>query len=112
MCRPTHGIPGATEIRSAPSRLTIAAGGKGFGSPWLWISGPLIVITGTLILFGGNHPSGALHSVQAIGTIPEFLWELSLGLYCTFKGFRSSSPILRADAREDRAAAVPAVAPA
>jgi hypothetical protein len=76
------------------------------------VGGPLIIITGTLILFGGNHPSGALHSLQAIGTIPEFLWELSLGLYCTFKGFRSSSPLLRADAREDRPVAVPVVTPA
>jgi hypothetical protein len=41
-------------------------------------------------------PSGAL---QGIATIPEFLWELSLGIYCTVKGFRPSSPILRADSR-------------
>lgn len=80
---------------------------------WLGlVGGPLLVITGTLILFGGNHPSGALHSLQAIATIPEFLWELSLGLYCTFKGFRSSSPILGAGAREDRMAAAPVVTPA
>jgi hypothetical protein len=76
------------------------------------VGGPLLSIIGTLILFGGNHPSGALHSLQAIATIPEFLWELSLGLYCTFKGFRSSSPILGAGAREDRMAAVPVVTPA
>jgi hypothetical protein len=76
------------------------------------IAGPLIIITGSAILLGGNNPSSGLHSVQAIATIPEFLWELSLGLYCTFKGFRPTSPILRADAREDRAPASPAVAPA
>ena len=39
------------------------------------------------------------HALQAIATIPEFLWELFLGVYCTFKGFRPSSPILRADTR-------------
>jgi hypothetical protein len=54
----------------------------------------------------------AMHSVQAIGTISEFLWELSLGLYCTFKGFQPSSSILRADARADRTAAMPAASPA
>ena len=26
--------------------------------------------------------------VQGIATIPEFLWELSLGIYLTVKGFR------------------------
>jgi hypothetical protein len=60
-------------------------------------------------MFGGNHPSSTLHSLQAIVTIPEFLWELFLGLYCTFKGFKPSSPILRADTRER---AMPAVATA
>jgi hypothetical protein len=35
-----------------------------------------------------------------------------LGLYCTFKGFRPSSPILGADAPEGRGAAKPAAAPA
>jgi hypothetical protein len=50
--------------------------------------------------------------LQGLATIPEFLWELFLGVYCTFKGFRPSSPILRANAREDRAAAVATVATA
>jgi hypothetical protein len=58
---------------------------------WLGlVGGPLIILSGTL---------------QGLATIPEFLWELFLGVYCTFKGFRPSSPILRADAREDRTAA-------
>jgi hypothetical protein len=30
---------------------------------------------------------------QAIATVPEFLWELSLGIYLTVKGFKAS-PIL------------------
>jgi hypothetical protein len=76
---------------------------------WLGlIGGPLIIVSGTAIMFGGNHPSNTLHSLQAIVTIPEFLWELFLGLYCTIWGFRPSSPILQADARGDRAAATPA----
>jgi hypothetical protein len=34
--------------------------------------------------------------VGIVATIPEFIWELSLGIYCTVKGFRPS-PILGAD---------------
>jgi hypothetical protein len=70
---------------------------------WLGlVGGPLIIATGTAIMFTGNHPSSTLRGLQGIATAPEFLWELFLGLYCTFKGFRPSSPILRADAREER----------
>src|SRR3954452_15786844 len=79
---------------------------------WLGlIGGPLIILTGTAILLSGDDPSDTLRSLQGIATIPEFLWELFLGLYCAFKGFRPSSPILRADTREDRPGAAPAVAP-
>ena len=80
---------------------------------WLgMIGGPLLSLTGTAIMFTGNDPSDALRSLQGLATIPEFLWELFLGVYCTFKGFRPSSPILRDQARQDRAPAVPGVAPA
>jgi Domain of unknown function (DUF4386) len=73
---------------------------------------PLIIITGTAFLLGGNNPGSGLHSLQGLATIPEFLWELSLGVYCTFKGFRPQSPILRPDARTDLATATPTAAPA
>src|ERR687884_1801309 len=44
---------------------------------WLGlIGGPLIIVTGTAILFGGNHPSSGLSALQGIATIPEALWEL------------------------------------
>jgi uncharacterized protein DUF4386 len=77
---------------------------------WLGlIGGPLIILSGTLVMFGVDHPSGTL---QGLATIPEFLWELFLGIYCTVKGFRPSSPILRADAGGDRVKAMPAVTPA
>jgi hypothetical protein len=77
---------------------------------WLGlVGGPLIIASGTAVMFGLGHKGGTL---QGLATIPEFLWELSLGLYCTFKGFRPSSPILRADTREDRPAAMPTAAPA
>jgi peptidoglycan/LPS O-acetylase OafA/YrhL len=67
---------------------------------WLGlIGGPLIIVSGTVIMFGGNHPSHALHSLQAIVTIPEFAWELFLGVYCTIWGFRRDAPILSGSAR-------------
>jgi len=76
---------------------------------WLGlVGGPLIILSGTLVMFGVDHPSGTL---QGLATIPEFLWELFLGIYCTFKGFRPSSPILRADAG-DRMKAMPSATPA
>jgi hypothetical protein len=73
------------------------------------VGGPLIIVSGTLVMFGIADPGGPL---QGIATIPEALWELSLGIYCTVKGFRPESPILQADAREDRVKARPAVTPA
>jgi Domain of unknown function (DUF4386) len=67
---------------------------------WLGlIGGPLIIVSGTVIMFGGNNPSHALHSLQSIVTIPEFLWELFLGIYCTIWGFRRDAPILSGSAR-------------
>jgi hypothetical protein len=77
---------------------------------WLGlVGGTLIILSGTLVLFGVADKGGAL---QGIATIPEGLWELSLGIYCTVKGFRPSSPILRPDAGGDRREATPAVTPA
>jgi hypothetical protein len=75
--------------------------------PWPWlgmIGGPLLVIVGTIILFGGNHPSSTLHSLQGLVTIPEAAWELFLGIYCTIWGFRKDAPIL-SDAEEPETAA-------
>jgi hypothetical protein len=77
---------------------------------WLGlVGGPLIILSGTLVMFGVGDAGGPL---QGIATIPEFLWELSLGIYCTAKGFRPSSPLLQGDARDNRSAAVPAASPA
>ncbi len=60
---------------------------------WLGlVGGPLIILSGTLVLFGVADSGGAL---QGIATIPEGLWELSLGVYCAVKGFRPSAPILQ-----------------
>jgi hypothetical protein len=62
---------------------------------WLGlVGGPLIIITGTAIMLGGNHPGDGVHSLQGIATAPEFVWELFLGVYCTIWGFRRDAPIL------------------
>ena len=80
---------------------------------WLGlIGGPLIIVSGTALMFGGNHPSHTMHSLQAIVTIPEFLWELSLGVYCTIWGFRRDAPILSAAARTTQAEPTPLTTPA
>ena len=58
------------------------------GMTWLGlIGGPLIILSGTLVLFDVIEPGS---SAQAIATIPEFLWELSLGIYLIVKGFKPS----------------------
>jgi hypothetical protein len=62
---------------------------------WLGlIGGPLIIVTGTAVMFSGNHPSSTLHSLQGILTAPEFAWELFLGIYCTIWGFKRDAPVL------------------
>jgi hypothetical protein len=63
------------------------------GMTWLGlIGGPLLMISGILVMYNAIERGGA---VQAIATLPEALWELSLSIYCIVKGFRLSSPILR-----------------
>ena len=60
------------------------------------IGGSLLILSFLMILMGvyknGEGPSGLL-------TLPEAAWELSLGIYCAWKGFRTSSP-LAAQARK------------
>ncbi len=54
------------------------------------VGGPLLCAAGVLVLFGVIDAGSP---VQAIATIPEFIWELSLGIYLIVKGFRPC-PIL------------------
>jgi hypothetical protein len=51
------------------------------------IGGPLIIISGTAVLFDVIEPGS---SAQVIATIPEFFWELSFGVYLMVKGFKPS----------------------
>jgi hypothetical protein len=56
------------------------------------IGGPVLILSFVMILTGvyknGEGPSGIL-------TLPEAAWELSLGIYCAWKGFRTSSPLAK-----------------
>ena len=54
------------------------------------IGGPLIIASGTAVLFNVIQRGSA---PQFIATIPDFVWELSLGIYLMVKGFKPS-PIL------------------
>jgi Domain of unknown function (DUF4386) len=59
------------------------------GLTWLgMIGGPLQTLAGTGVLFDLYDAGGP---VQSIATIPEIIWELSLGIYPLVWGFRSSS---------------------
>jgi len=59
------------------------------------IGGPLVCLAGILVIYDIIEAGGPL---QAVMTIPEALWELSLGIYLVVKGFRPS-PILEAPPR-------------
>jgi hypothetical protein len=54
------------------------------------IAGPLLCAAGIAVLFDIIEPGSA---PQIIATLPEFVWELALGIYLTFKGFKPS-PII------------------
>ena len=56
------------------------------------IGGTLICITGLGVVLDVFARGG---TAQAIATVPEFIWELSLGIYPLVKGFKTS-PILEA----------------
>ncbi len=60
------------------------------------IAGPLLLIASIGVLF---DLWGAGTTIPSILVIPEFVWELSLGIYAAVRGFRRESPILSASAR-------------
>ena len=58
------------------------------------VEAPLVMTSGIAVMFNVAERGSTL---QGMATIPEFFWELSLGIYCIVQGFRSSSPILAMD---------------
>ena len=55
------------------------------------IGAPLLFSSSLGILFGVNDPMSVW---TGVATIPIFIWELSIGLYMTFKGFRPTAQLL------------------
>ena len=55
------------------------------------VGGPLLIASTIATLFGITATTSP---TAAIATLPIFLWELFVGLWMTFKGFLSTSPIV------------------
>jgi hypothetical protein len=55
------------------------------------IGAPLLFSSSLGTLFGINDPMSAW---TGIATVPIFIWELSIGLFMTFKGFRRKAQLL------------------
>ncbi len=70
------------------------------------IGGPLLAASGAAVLMGATPQGSAL---QGIATIPEIIWEAFLGLWLTFKGFKSI-PTYAPEGREHEVASALAVA--
>ena len=51
------------------------------------VAGPVLLAGGTAALLGIIEPDSALKNLAAA---PEFVWELSLGIYLMVKGFKPS----------------------
>jgi hypothetical protein len=61
---------------------------------WLGlIGGPLLLLGNLGVLFDVWDQTGLV----SVLVVPEFVWELFLGIYAAVWGFRKSSPILRDD---------------
>jgi Domain of unknown function (DUF4386) len=60
------------------------------------IGGPLLCLSAILIILGAFDAGSA---GQFLMTIPEIIWELFIGIYLTFWGFKASSPVLSAAGR-------------
>jgi hypothetical protein len=55
------------------------------------VGGPLVCASGIAMMFGVFEPGSVW---QVVTVIPEFLWELSLGIWLVVKGFNPSAAIL------------------
>jgi hypothetical protein len=59
------------------------------------VGGPLVILAGILVIFDVIETGS---TIDGIMTIPEGLWELSLGIYLVAKGYRRDAPVLATDA--------------
>jgi hypothetical protein len=53
------------------------------------VGGPLALLTATFVLFGLYEQTSG---ISFLLTFPEMVWEASLGIYLTVKGFRTAAP--------------------
>ncbi len=58
------------------------------------IGGPLVAASGIAVMFDVIERGS---TVQGVATIPEFIWELSFGIYLIVKGFRPSPTLAGVD---------------
>lgn len=58
------------------------------------VGGSVLILSHVLILFD-VYDNGS--SLSGLFTLPEAVWELSLGIYCAWKGFRSESPVAHSE---------------
>lgn len=62
-------------------------------------AGSLALVTALLVLFGAY---AQVSGTSALLTLPEGVWEFSLGVYLIVKGFRSEAPVLTRAPEGDR----------
>jgi hypothetical protein len=62
------------------------------------VGGPLLILSFVLILFGVYENGPGLAGLMAL---PEIIWEVSLGVYAAWKGFRRSPITKTVDLREE-----------
>jgi len=75
--------------------------------PAMGLVGAPLLITSAAGIILGLHELGSSYSV--IATVPIFFWELSVGLWMTFKGLNRNAPVL-AGVSEPATTLVPAAA--
>jgi hypothetical protein len=66
------------------------------------VGGPLVVASGVAVMFDVIERGSP---VQGLATIPEFIWELSFGIYLIAKGFKPSSVVGESSGQTAAAAA-------
>ena len=55
------------------------------------VGGPLLLVSGIAVMFGAFDINSA---PRFVCSLPEIIWEASIGIYLTFKGFKASAPVL------------------
>jgi uncharacterized protein DUF4386 len=63
------------------------------------VGGPLALVTATAVLFGAWEQTSLTGFVF---TLPEAVWEFSLGIYLLVKGYKVSAPLLSESRRPER----------